>query len=854
MARTSSARTRAASSLLVARALARSWLHRPVRLMMALTGGIAGVLLTTALMMIAWPILQSTRTAPVEGVDPSVIAVAARAPAGMSGELATRVERGAGAAASSRLVLASTSVRVGSGGFDPVVVIGADAALPRMMDAASRSTLDAADLPPLRAREAYLERDWASERDLGVGDRFELMTPSGPATLRVAALPEIGFANNGSSVIVRDATVAAAFDRGRSVDVLLMRPGGDPGAARERAEELVDGAADVVAPREVFASYSRIYRTPLMLVGMFGAIALLVGGVVLFLTWRLVLADSRPTLSRLRLLGVRSGDLLLGSWLALVPVLLMSYAVGATVGCLVGGSLSSFRSQITNFTQQAFDLSPSLAPALGGGLVAALGMFGFAWLTGVRQLRRATAIDAIGGRETVGIAPSRVAWPALAGVACFALAGAVVALVSGAARAAAGVPLVLGVVILSAVLPVLAGIAIRSLSSGPAGLLVGRQLQVEWRRNAALGVTFAVALLGATMMFGAASSLRAEIDASNERWTKGQLYVLAAPLGENFEGERFRPELRDEIEAVPGVRSTNTFSYVNAVVRGGRRLVETVGGDAAGFTAPRLTAGPPDAVQGRRTLWQLMRGDDVAISSNFARTHDLGVGSTIEIPIADGHRNGRVVAVIDDSISDGGMVMVGPELFEQVAGTSRVFYVGARLDPGADEGAVRERLEAIVGARHPRAEVRTVDEYRDDVGSLLGRLMSSLNVFALVMYGVAGVVGTATLASSISERRRAVALSRLVGGRRRAVQTLLGVEAMVTVTIAWVVAGLGGLLAIPVMIAAQSVFSGLLPDAREPVGILALSLLMTGLATALALLIARRSVGERPLAELVADE
>jgi putative ABC transport system permease protein len=819
---------------------------------MAVTGGIAGVLLTTTLMMIAWPILKSTQTPPVQGVDPKVIAVAARAPAGMSAELATRVERGSGAAQSSRLVVASTTARVGSGGFDPVVVIGTDAAFPYVLDAATRHRLDAANLPPLRSDEAYLERDWARKRGLAVGDHFDLTTPTGPVTLRVAALSPIGFAN-GSSVIVRPRTAASIFDRGGSVDVLLLLPRGDPARARERAAALVDGAADVVTPSEVFSSYGRIYRTPLMLVAMFGAIALLVGAVVLFLTWRLVLADSRPTLSRLRLIGVRSGDLLLGSWLALVPVLLTSYAVGATAGCLIGGSLSSARSQITNFTGQAFDLSPSLPPALIAGLVAALAMFGFAWLTGLWQLRRATAIDAIAGRETVGVARSRALWPTLAGVVCFAVAGAVLALVSGAARAAAGVPLVLGVVLLSAALPVLAGAAIRAFSSGPSGLLVGRQLEVEWRRNAAFGVTFALALLGSTTMFGAASSVRKDIDASSDRWTKGQLYLTAAPLGETYESERFSPALRDEVDAIPGVRSTIAFSYVNAVVKGGRRLVENVGGDAAALTAPRLTEGPADALEGRRTLWDLLRGNDIVVSSNFARTQDIGVGSEVEIPVADGHRTGRVVAVVDDSISDGGMVMVGHDLFREVAGASRVFYVGARLDPGADQAAVRERLDAIA-RRHPRAEVLSVDEYRADVSSLLGRLMSSFNLFALVMYGVAALVGTATLASSISERRRAVALTRLVGGRRRAVEMLLGVEALVTVTIAWAVAGLGGLLGIPVMIAAQSVFSGLLPDMREPVGIIGLSLLMTGFATALALLVARRSVGDRPLAELVADE
>ena len=122
------------------------------------------------------------------------------------------------------------------------------------------------------------------------------------------------------------------------------------------------------------------------------------------------------------------------------------------------------------------------------------------------------------------------------------------------------------------------------------------------------------------------------------------------------------------------------------------------------------------------------------------------------------------------------------------------------------------------------------------------------------MFLVAAVVGTATLASSFAERSRAVALTRLVGGKRRTIQGLFGVEAMVTVTVAWIVAVFGAQLAIPALIAGQSVFSGLLPRLRVPLSLIGVSLPLAGLATVAALLIARRSVSERPLAQLLADE
>lgn len=807
------------------------------------------MLLTTAVLMIATPVLMSTRTPPVDGIAPHIIAVAARAPTGMSRGLVDKVVRRSGAAAASRLIIANTTVRGGRHDFVPVVVLGVDPSLDAMLVAhAFRGA------PPLQPNQAYLQRGWATQHDFHAGDWLEVTTPIGIVTWRIARLLNTVFANNGSSIVVSAATAATDFDRGSSVDLLLLRPHGEPQLVRKRAAALVDGAADVVSPSQVFASYARIYRTPLTLAAMLGAIAVLVGCVVLFLTWRLALIDARPILSRLRLLGVRSNDLLLGSGLVLVPVLVICYAMGATSGCLIGLSLSSFRNQILNFTGQAFDPTLNLTLPLVGGLAASLVMFAFVWLTGVRQLQRTILIDMIVRRDVTIVDRSLLRGALLGGLGCFGVAGVIQAFTAGALQALATIPVLLGVMIMSAILPVLAGTSIRALTNGASGLLVGRQLQVEWRRNAALTITFAIALLSSIAIFGVASSIDKAISESTVRWTKGQLYVTAAPLGHNYESETFPSRVQDQIARIRGVGSTDTFSYVDAVLSGTRHLVETVGGDSGQLTAPRLTSGPANVVDGRKTLFDVLSGDDLAISSNFARAQHLSVGSTVVIPVSDGQQTGQVVAVIDDSLSDGGMVMVGSRLFREIAGGSRMFYVGVRLDPSADENTVRGRIRALLADRYPRAQVLTVSQYRTDVSSLLGRLMGSFSVFAWVMFGVAAIVGTAALASSIAERSRAVALTRLVGGKRRTIRHLLGIEALVTVTMAWLVAVLGAQLAISALIGGQSVFSGLLPQTQVPLSMIGISLPVAGLATTAALVIARRAVSEGPLAQLVADE
>src|ERR1700685_1915119 len=70
---------RVAAALLVARALGRGWLRRPVRLIVAIAGGVGGVLLSTAVLTIAMPVIASTRTPPIEGLTNGVGAVTPRA-------------------------------------------------------------------------------------------------------------------------------------------------------------------------------------------------------------------------------------------------------------------------------------------------------------------------------------------------------------------------------------------------------------------------------------------------------------------------------------------------------------------------------------------------------------------------------------------------------------------------------------------------------------------------------------------------------------------------------------------------------------------------------------------------------
>ncbi|MGV9674995.1 FtsX-like permease family protein [Nocardia sp. NPDC003482] len=834
------------SAGLVARALARSWWRRPIRLIAAIVAGVGGIMLTTAVLLLAATVMGAIRNAPVQGVADGTLAVEAQSQAGMSPAMVSTIAAASQGATTSRLLVANTELDTG-GRFRPVIVLGVDPLLPGMLDPAALALDDGR--VTLTPGAVYLAKPWASEHGIATGDDIAVSTSTGVARWKVAGLLRADFANRGAVVVAPLADVAAAFDRGPNTDVLLVKPGRlDESATRASVSAVLDGAAVVKDPADLFSGFNRTFKTPLSILAMFAAIAILTASVVLFLTWRLVLTDAGPILSRLRLLGARPRDLMLGSGAVMIPILLVTYVVGAAAGLVLGRRLSAFTTQITNLTQQALNPGFPWLPAVVGAFGGAIVMFGVAWLSGLLRLRRVAAIDAVSNRDTVAVAPSRITVPLVTAAAALVLAIVVLLFAPTLVKAAALVPLLYSVAVFCTVVPVLAGIVLRRNANGPTGLFVGRHLEVGWRRNAALSITFAVAMVTALAMSGVSTSIKNEVGHSVDRWSTVDLFVQAAPTGELLTGEAMPTALAAELERVPGVRTAYGFSYASVGIDGARYPLWSWSGSRLGeLTRLRVTDGPANVLES-------LTGDTVAVTSNFARIQHKSVGSTLDLPLPDGHRTVRVAAIVDDSVSDGGTVIANDALFRQLVGASGVNTFCLDLAPGADHATVERDVRTLLHDRYPRA--RTIDEagLRASFVSLTGRLVSAFEAFAWVMFVVATAVGAATLASGLAERQRAIALTRLAGGQRGSVRRQLMIESALLAAVAWVVAVPGGLLAIPAMMSALSVQSGLLPPVTIPVPLLVLSLPLTFAAVVLALFVARRSSQEIPLAELVAQE
>jgi putative ABC transport system permease protein len=261
----------------------------------------------------------------------------------------------------------------------------------------------------------------------------------------------------------------------------------------------------------------------------------------------------------------------------------------------------------------------------------------------------------------------------------------------------------------------------------------------------------------------------------------------------------------------------------------------------------KTTQGPASAVRD-------LGPDQIAISSNFARTRNLSVGSTLTMPLPDSTRDVKVVAVVDDSSTDGGMIVAGPGLYRQLVGNdgSYEFYLGLR--PGTDVTAVQHQIQAALATQYPQAVVLTQSQMRDQIGSIAARLVSAFVAFSWVMFVLAVLIGAASLASGLAERRRGFALWRVAGAQSRLIIRQVAMESVLIGAVAWVVALPVGYLAISALLDALSGQSGLLPAVSIPILLSAVSLPLVVGCMLVALVLANPRRAKMPLRLLLDSE
>jgi putative ABC transport system permease protein len=236
-------------------------------------------------------------------------------------------------------------------------------------------------------------------------------------------------------------------------------------------------------------------------------------------------------------------------------------------------------------------------------------------------------------------------------------------------------------------------------------------------------------------------------------------------------------EVEQAIEHIDGVTAASGLRGAEARFLGDTRFITGVDADIAKTIHI-------DWVKGSDSLPAQLGRNGGLISDDFAKDHDLDVGSRLSVLFPSGDTVDVRVEGIFDSPPGGtpfGDLSISAQLFDAEYESPTNAYTFVNMQGGVTPENTR-RLEAAL-EEFPNAKVQDREEFKDNQISGLTSVLNILYVLLAlsVIVSLFGIVNT--LALSVFERTRELGLLRAIGTTRRQVRRMIRQESVVTALI-----------------------------------------------------------------------
>ncbi len=673
-----------------------------------------------------------------------------------------------------------------------------------------------------------LARPLATKAGLRVGDTLTLRTARGmrKVTVRGLLTPK-GFAEAfGGNLILMDVYAAQdLFARGRRFDRIEIR--------------LAEGLTLDEGTKELQAALGPTFRveTPGMrgaqlekLIANFVAgfhvssgFALGIGTFLIFNSFAVAVNRRRRDIGTLRSLGATPRQVAL---LFLVEAAVLGL-LGGVLGLLLGSSMAEgFLRAMEQTSAQVYGVvdastaridAPLAAQSVLLGLLASLAG---AWGPAMAAARispteafakgsfQAQAVRAPGRRLAIGglllAVACLIAWrPPIHGlpliVVPLGLFGAAVAFLASPASQ----------FVIRKVAPVLARLA------PVAGKLASDSLLGSPRRTAGTVVATTLSIAFVLGLGGYMGSTKASMVRWMDDVLTSDIYVRASANFVNPDS-RFPASLRDELAALPGVRSVESYRGLRVT------MGETVALLSSIEVELMMSRVRHDFLEGSEEamLRGLVHEEKVAVSENYSRLHQAGVGGSVRLTTPSGAVSFPIAAVFRDYTNDKGTIFMDRAVFLKHWHDDRVDTYDVNLKKGADVGKVRDSIRELMGARMP-ALVSTRREFVAEIGKAIDGFHSLVRITVFLALGVAFLGIVTSLLISVAERTREIGILKALGAVGGQIARSVALEGTALAMVGYLLAiPLGLLIALFMERTIAATFAGWLMPHTTPWGML----------------------------------
>jgi putative ABC transport system permease protein len=699
--------------------------------------------------------------------------------------------------------------------------------------------------PPRGPTEASLDEAAADEAGLELGDEIQIVGRIPAQDYRLVGLTRLGGASFGGASIAQLTLPEAQkiTDKQGEFDQISVAAadGVPPPVLKRRIERVMPPSVRVETGQESADRNSDEIRESLgflqTMLLVFAFVAIFVGAFLIFNTFSITVAQRITEFGMLRTLGASRRQILRSVVVEAIAIGLIGALIGIAGGFVVALLLKALF-QVVGADLPTTDLvmkGRTVVVSLLVGILVTL-------VSSLIPALRSTRVPPIAALHAEVTQPGRrrravnALLSALLGLAGLGLIAA--GLFGGADGDAAAGSMGIGAVLFVIAVSLFSPVLVRPLASvagvpmEKARRLTGRLARENAQRNP--GRT---AITAASLMIGLALVAFVTIFAA------GVKHTIAEAVDSTFHGDLviqntdgfspIPPAAATAAAKVPGVDAVATLRGTEAkLVQSGSKLrVNALSGNASDLFELEWEQGSPAKLRD-------LRDDQALLDASFASSQDLELGDRFRLLSQAGARPAfRLVGTYDTDIELVGKAILTQDVLARDFDQTQDLVDLVRVDRGADVDAVQERIEPLLEAHFPTAEVVNQQELKEirekQVNQLLTLIYALLALAVLIsLFGIAN-----TLALSIHERTRELGMLRAIGMSRRQVRTMIRYEAVITALIGAILGMVLGIV-FAVLIAQPLKDEGF--TLTFPVVSLAVLLVLAGLAGVLAAILPAR--------------
>ena len=640
---------------------------------------------------------------------------------------------------------------------------------------------------PSGGNEVVIDRATAAGEGFHVGDTISLQAVGPQRSFRIAGIAElsgVGSIGGATFALFDLPTAQRVFDKAGQLDVIRIQSKAGVSNS-ELVSEITPLLPQTATVRDTNAqvkedkkdlSFVSFFKYILL---AFAGIALFVGAFVIANTLSITIAQRMREFATLRTLGASRRQVL---WAVVVEALVIGI-LGSLVGLFLGLGLAKVLNKL--FVTFGIDLpqgdtvfaTRTVIVSLLVGTIVTL-------VASVRPARRATRVPPIAAVREGSVLPvSRFAkYGPVTALAILLAAIALVALGSLGSGLGAGLRLLMigvGVLLLFFGVSMNAARVVRPLAAalGAPARAIGGAPGILARDNATRNPARTASTASALMIGLALVTFVA---------------IFGAGVFKSFEDAVDQLFIADY-----AVTATNTFTPID--VAAGKSLIGKAGvsdmtpirAGSAHFLGGDhdLTAVAPNVATGVRIDWKAggdsvpgrLRRDGFFTNTDYAKEHDLHVGSVVNLEFPSGKRvDLRLIGTYEEPNggSPFGDATISTELFDKYNPRPRDEMVLINTPDGVSDANTQTLEDGVSGFAD--AKVQTRDEFKSNFIKPIKKILNLLYaLLALsVIVSLVGIINPLVL--TVYERTRELGMLRAVGMTRRQVRMMIRYESIVT--------------------------------------------------------------------------